>query len=227
MHAMDEHFRDRSVSRRRPAGSDGPARRLEYIDFFGTATVAVLPYEQYLKPVSRPTCSWLTMESERPSTSRLAGATVDFWTCPRLLGAEPGTNGQHSCPSHQLIHQGTELIPCDFFAFAKSFESARQAPPTISGLAECLRPGRRRLAFGKTKEQVENRGDGAPALVPHRDLRGRSAVGHRPCGDADAGRARQARRPVRSTVSSRRGQSGISTRSINGASESSATEFLH
>ena len=109
-HAMDEHFRTAPFETQ-SAGADGPAR-LWYSDFFGAQTVAVLPYEQYLKRFPAY-LQQLTMESNGKHVT-LDGRHVDYQTGPIYWG-EPGTNGQHSF--YQLIHQGTKIIPCDFIGF--------------------------------------------------------------------------------------------------------------
>src|SRR5438128_732430 len=111
LHQMDEHFRTTSFENNLPVlmGLLG----VWYSDFFGAQTVAVLPYEQYLKRFPAY-LQQLTMESNGKHVT-IEGATVDYQTGPIYWG-EPGTNGQHSF--YQLIHQGTRLIPCDFIAFA-------------------------------------------------------------------------------------------------------------
>ena len=98
-----------------------------YTDFFGAQTVAVLPYEQYLKRFPAY-LQQLTMESNGKHVT-LDGAPVGCDTGPIYWG-EPGTNGQHSF--YQLIHQGTRLIPCDFIAFVRAAESARTTTTTCS-----------------------------------------------------------------------------------------------
>jgi glucose-6-phosphate isomerase len=160
-HAMDEHFRTA------PFGKNLPVLMallsIWYNDFFGAQTVAVLPYEQYLKRLPAY-LQQLIMESNGKHVT-LAGTAVDFDTSPIYWG-EPGTNGQHSF--YQLIHQGTRLIPCDFIAFVKPLEAlGRHHDILIANVfaqAEAL-------AFGKTAEQV--RAEGTPeALVPHRVFEG-------------------------------------------------------
>jgi glucose-6-phosphate isomerase len=132
---------------------------LWYNEFFDAQTVAVLPYEQYLKRFPAY-LQQLTMESNGKSVT-LDGRKVGYDTGPIYWG-EPGTNGQHSF--YQLIHQGTRLIPCDFIAFAKALEPlGRHHDILIANVfaqAEAL-------AFGKTPAQVE--AEGTPDwLVPHR-----------------------------------------------------------
>jgi glucose-6-phosphate isomerase len=134
-----------------------------YNDFFGAQTVAVLPYEQYLKRFPAY-LQQLTMESNGKYVT-LDGKTVTYDTCPVYWG-EPGTNGQHSF--YQLIHQGTRLIPCDFIAFAKTLNPVgRHHDMLIANVfaqAEAL-------AFGKTAEEVKADGI-ADWLVPHRVFEG-------------------------------------------------------
>ncbi|HKD37046.1 MAG TPA: glucose-6-phosphate isomerase, partial [Pirellulales bacterium] len=132
---------------------------LWYADFFGAQTVAVLPYDQYLKRFPAY-LQQLTMESNGKHVT-LDGTTVDYATGPVYWG-EPGTNGQHSF--YQLIHQGTVLIPCDFIAFIETLNPiGRHHDMLIANVfaqAEAL-------AFGKTAEQVK--AEGTPDwLVPHR-----------------------------------------------------------
>jgi glucose-6-phosphate isomerase len=161
MHAMDEHFRTAPFEKNLPALMGLLA--VWNIDFFGTATVAVLPYEQYLKRFPAY-LQQLTMESNGKHVT-MAGATVDYRTGPVYWG-EPGTNGQHSF--YQLIHQGTELIPCDFFAFAKSLNPLGKHHDILTANVFAQAEA---LAFGKTKQQVEKEGT-APALAPHRVFEG-------------------------------------------------------
>jgi glucose-6-phosphate isomerase len=112
-HQMDEHFRTAPFERNLPVLM--ALLGTWYNDFFGAQTVAVLPYEQYLKRFPAY-LQQLTMESNGKHVT-LEGATVDYDTSPVYWG-EPGTNGQHSF--YQLIHQGTRLIPCDFIAFGQA-----------------------------------------------------------------------------------------------------------
>jgi glucose-6-phosphate isomerase len=157
MHEMDEHFRTAPIARNLPAltGLLG----VWYSNFFGAATVAVLPYDQYLKRFPAY-LQQLTMESNGKSVTR-AGQRVGYDTCPIYWG-EPGTNGQHSF--YQLIHQGSRLIPCDFIAFAQPLNPVgEQHDLLIANLCAQAEA----LAFGKTKEEVE--AEGTPAwLAPHR-----------------------------------------------------------
>ena len=134
-----------------------------YSDFFGAQTVAVLPYEQYLKRFPAY-LQQLTMESNGKHVT-LDGTEVTQQTGPIYWG-EPGTNGQHSF--YQLIHQGTRLIPCDFIAFAKSLNPLGQHHDML--LANVFAQTEA-LAFGKTPEQVKAEGT-ADWLVPHRVFEG-------------------------------------------------------
>jgi glucose-6-phosphate isomerase len=160
-HAIDEHFRTAPFERNLPVlmGLLG----LWYNDFFGAQTVAVLPYEQYLKRFPAY-LQQLTMESNGKHVT-LEGAPIDYQTGPIYWG-EPGTNGQHSF--YQLIHQGTKIIPCDFIGFCRPLNRVgRHHDLLLSNIfaqAEAL-------AFGKTAEQVK--AEGTPDwLVPHRVFEG-------------------------------------------------------
>jgi glucose-6-phosphate isomerase len=160
-HAMDEHFRTAPFAENLPAllGLLG----VWYNNFFGSQTVAVLPYDQYLKRFPAY-LQQLTMESNGKSVT-LDGARVDYETGVIYWG-EPGTNGQHSF--YQLIHQGTKLIPCDFIGFCKTLNP-------LGGhhdlLMSNLLAQSEALAFGKTA--VEVKAEGTPDwLVPHRVFEG-------------------------------------------------------
>jgi len=160
-HQVDEHFRTAPFERNLPAllGLLG----VWYADFFGAETVAVLPYEQYLKRFPAY-LQQLTMESNGKHVT-LEGARVSYSTGPVYWG-EPGTNGQHSF--YQLIHQGTHLIPCDFIAFAQTLNPLGRhhdmLMANVFAQAEAL-------AFGKTAAQVK--AEGTPGwLVPHRVFEG-------------------------------------------------------
>src|ERR1700704_361786 len=118
-HQMDEHFRTAPFERNLPVLMG--LLSVWYTDFFGAETVAVLPYEQYLKRFPAY-LQQLTMESNGKHVTR-EGVEVDYATGPIYWG-EPGTNGQHSF--YQLIHQGTSLIPCDFIAFAQPLNPLRR-----------------------------------------------------------------------------------------------------
>jgi glucose-6-phosphate isomerase len=160
-HEMDEHFRTAPFAQNLPVllGLLG----VWYADFFGAETVAVLPYEQYLKRFPAY-LQQLTMESNGKHVT-LGGATVDYQTGPVYWG-EPGTNGQHSF--YQLIHQGTHLIPCDFIAFGHSLNPIGRHHDIL--LANVFAQAEA-LAFGKTSEQVK--AEGTPDwLVPHRVFEG-------------------------------------------------------
>ncbi len=160
-HQMDEHFRTAPFERNLPVLMGLLA--VWYNDFFGAETVAVLPYEQYLKRFPAY-LQQLTMESNGKHVT-LDGSRVDYPTAPIAWG-EPGTNGQHSF--YQLIHQGTRLVPCDFIAFAKTLNPLGRQHDML--LANVFAQGEA-LAFGKTPEQV--RAEGTPEwLVPHRVFEG-------------------------------------------------------
>jgi glucose-6-phosphate isomerase len=160
-HQMDEHFR------MAPFGSNLPVLMgllgLWYNDFFGAQTVAVLPYEQYLKRFPAY-LQQLTMESNGKHVT-LDGKPVAHDTGPICWG-EPGTNGQHSF--YQLIHQGTRLIPCDFIAFATTLNPLDRHHDML--LANVFAQTEA-LAFGKTPEQVKAE-DTPDWLVPHRVFEG-------------------------------------------------------
>jgi glucose-6-phosphate isomerase len=160
-HQMDEHFRTAPFERNLPVlmGLLG----VWYSNFFGAETVAVLPYEQYLKRFPAY-LQQLTMESNGKHVT-LNGTTVGYATGPIYWG-EPGTNGQHSF--YQLIHQGTRLIPCDFIAFGKTLNPL--GPHHDILLANVLAQAEA-LAFGKTREQVKAEGT-SDSLVPHRVFEG-------------------------------------------------------
>ncbi len=160
-HQMDEHFRTTPFERNLPVllGLLG----VWNTDFLDAPTVAVLPYEQYLKRFPAY-LQQLTMESNGKHVT-IEGRDVDYPTGPIYWG-EPGTNGQHSF--YQLIHQGTRLIPCDFIAFGKSLNPLGQHHDML--LANVLAQSEA-LAFGKTPEQVK--AEGTPDwLVPHRVFEG-------------------------------------------------------
>jgi glucose-6-phosphate isomerase len=160
-HQMDEHFRTTPFERNLPVlmGLLG----IWYNDFFGAQTVAVLPYEQYLKRFPAY-LQQLTMESNGKHVT-LEGAEVTYPTGAIYWG-EPGTNGQHSF--YQLIHQGTRLIPCDFIAFGQALTPLGRHHDLL--LANVFAQSEA-LAFGKTAEQVK--AEGTPDwLVPHRVFEG-------------------------------------------------------
>jgi glucose-6-phosphate isomerase len=160
-HQMDEHFRTTPFERNLPVlmGLLG----IWYTDFFGAQTVAVLPYEQYLKRFPAY-LQQLTMESNGKHVT-LDGKRVNYETGPIYWG-EPGTNGQHSF--YQLIHQGTRLIPCDFIAFGETLNPlGRHHDMLLANVCAQTEA----LAFGKTSKQVKD--EGTPDwLVPHRVFEG-------------------------------------------------------
>ena len=160
-HQMDEHFRTAPFERNLPVlmGLLG----VYYNNFFGAQTVAVLPYEQYLKRFPAY-LQQLTMESNGKHVT-LDGTEVDYQTGPIYWG-EPGTNGQHSF--YQLIHQGTKLIPCDFIAFAQPLNPLGRHHDIL--LANVFAQAEA-LAFGKTSQEVQAEGT-PPWLVPHRTFEG-------------------------------------------------------
>jgi glucose-6-phosphate isomerase len=160
-HQMDEHFRTAPFERNLPVLMGLLA--VWYNDFFGAQTVAVLPYEQYLKRFPAY-LQQLTMESNGKHVT-LDGDRVGYDTGPIYWG-EPGTNGQHSF--YQLIHQGTRLIPCDFIAFNRTFNPLGQHHDML--LANVFAQSEA-LAFGKTAEEVKGEGT-LDWLVPHRVFEG-------------------------------------------------------
>ena len=160
-HQMDEHFRTAPFVRNLPVLMGLLA--VWYNNLFGAQTIAVLPYEQYLKRFPAY-LQQLTMESNGKHVT-LGGAEVDYQTGPIFWG-EPGTNGQHSF--YQLMHQGTKLIPCDFIAFSQTLNPLGRhhdlLMANVFAQAEAL-------AFGKTSEQVK--AEGTPDwLAPHRVFEG-------------------------------------------------------
>jgi glucose-6-phosphate isomerase len=160
-HAVDEHFREA------PAGSNLPELlgllAVWYGDFFGSQTVAVLPYEQYLKRFPAY-LQQLTMESNGKHVT-LDGARVDYQTGAVYWG-EPGTNGQHSF--YQLIHQGTELIPCDLIGFDETLNPLGDHHDLLISNVFAQSEA---LAFGKTAEEVRAEGVDEE-LVPHKTFEG-------------------------------------------------------
>jgi glucose-6-phosphate isomerase len=160
-HQMDEHFRTAPFDQNLPVlmGLLG----VWYNDFFGAQTVAVLPYEQYMKRFPAY-LQQLTMESNGKHVT-LLGKEIDYQTGPIYWG-EPGTNGQHSF--YQLIHQGTKIIPCDFIGFYKTLNPLGRHHDLL--LANVFAQTEA-LAFGKTAEEVK--AEGTPDwLVPHRVFHG-------------------------------------------------------
>jgi glucose-6-phosphate isomerase len=160
-HEMDEHFRTAPLEQNLPVLMG--LLSVWYNEFFNAQTVAVLPYEQYLKRFPAY-LQQLTMESNGKYVT-LQGTHVNYDTGPIYWG-EPGTNGQHSF--YQLIHQGTRLIPCDFIGFGKPLNKVgRHHDLLISNVCAQAEA----LAFGKTAEQVK--AEGTPDwLVPHRVFEG-------------------------------------------------------
>jgi glucose-6-phosphate isomerase len=160
-HEIDEHFRTTPFERNLPVLMALLA--VWNNNYFGADTVAVLPYEQYLKRFPAY-LQQLTMESNGKHVT-VSGAAVDYQTGPIYWG-EPGTNGQHSF--YQLIHQGTPLIPCDFIAFTQSLNPLGRHHTML--LANVLAQAEA-LAFGKTPKEVK--AEGTPDwLVPHRVFEG-------------------------------------------------------
>ena len=160
-HAMDEHFRTAPLAENLPVLMG--LLTVWYADFFGAETVAILPYDQYLKRFPAY-LQQLTMESNGKHVT-LDGSTVSYETGPVYWG-EPGTNGQHSF--YQLIHQGTRLIPCDLIGFCRSLNPLDghhdQLMSNVFAQAEAL-------AFGKTAEELK--AEKTPeALIPHKTFEG-------------------------------------------------------
>jgi glucose-6-phosphate isomerase len=160
-HAMDEHFRTTPFERNLPVLMGLLA--VWYADFFGAETVAVLPYDQYLKRFPAY-LQQLTMESNGKSVT-LDGRRVDYETGAVFWG-EPGTNGQHSF--YQLLHQGTKLVPADFIAFLRTLNPLGDHHDIL--IANVLAQSEA-LAFGKTADEVRAEGT-EEWLVPHRVFEG-------------------------------------------------------
>ena len=160
-HAMDEHFRTAPFEQNLPVlmGLLG----VWYNNFFGAQTVAILPYDQYLKRFPAY-LQQLTMESNGKHVT-LSGEQVSYQT-GQIFWGEPGTNGQHSF--YQLIHQGTRLIPCDFIAFSHALTPLGRHHDIL--IANVLAQSEA-LAFGKTAGQVKAEGT-QDGLVPHRVFEG-------------------------------------------------------
>ena len=160
-HAMDEHFRTAPFNKNLPVLMG--LLTLWYTNFFGSKTVAILPYDNYLKRFPAY-LQQLTMESNGKHVT-LDGEKVDYQTSPIYWG-EPGTNGQHSF--YQLIHQGTNLIPCDFIGFCQTLNPVGNQHDLLMAN---LFAQTEALAFGKTEDEVK--ADGIPDwLVPHRVFEG-------------------------------------------------------
>lgn len=160
-HAMDQHFYSAPFDRNLPVLMG--LLSLWYNNFFGAQTLAVLPYEQYLKRFPAY-LQQLTMESNGKHIT-LNGSQVDYQTSPIVWG-EPGTNGQHSF--YQLIHQGTRLIPCDFIGFCQTLNPLGDHHDLLMAN---LFAQTEALAFGKTEDEVK--AEGVPDwLCPHRSFEG-------------------------------------------------------
>ncbi len=159
--AMDEHFRTTPLERNLPVLH--ALLTVWYVDFFGAGSVAILPYDQYLKRFPAY-LQQLTMESNG-KTVTLDGEAVDYATSPVYFG-EPGTNGQHSF--YQLLHQGTQMVPCDFIGFADSLNPiGRHHDLLMANLFAQTEA----LAFGKDRQEVLAEGTPA-ALAAHRTFAG-------------------------------------------------------
>ena len=158
------HEKWTNISRTAPFGKNLPVLMgllsIWNSNFLGAETVAVLPYEQYLKRFPAY-LQQLTMESNGKHVT-LAGKTVDYQTGPVYWG-EPGTNGQHSF--YQLIHQGTRLIPCDFIAFAHALAPLGRHHDMLLANVFAQAVGG---AFGKTPAEVKAEGSASIGAVPHR-----------------------------------------------------------
>jgi len=160
-HEMDEHFRAASLERNLPALMG--LLTVWHVNFCGAETIAVLPYDQYLRRFPAY-LQQLTMESNGKRVT-VDGRPVEYATGPVYFG-EPGTNGQHSF--YQLIHQGTRLVPCDFIGFAQSLNPIGRHHDLL--MANVLAQAEA-LAFGRTADEV--RAEGTPEeLVPHRVFEG-------------------------------------------------------
>ena len=160
-HTMDEHFRTAPLARNLPVLMG--LLTVWHVEFFGAASIGVMPYDQYLKRFPAY-LQQLTMESNGKHVT-LDGKVVDYQTGPLYWG-EPGTNGQHSF--YQLIHQGTSLIPVDLIGFAKGLNPIRDHHDILSSNIFAQAQA---LAFGKTEEEVL--AEGTPeAVAPHRVMQG-------------------------------------------------------
>lgn len=160
-HAMDQHFRTTPPDRNLPVLMGLLA--VWYNNFFGTATLAVLPYDQYLSRFPAY-LQQLTMESNGKSVT-LDGTPAAYNTSPVVWG-EPGTNGQHSF--YQLIHQGTRIVPCDFIGFCHTLNPIGNHHDLLMANFFAQTEA---LAFGKTREEVKS--EGVPDwLCPHRSFEG-------------------------------------------------------
>ena len=161
-HAVDEHFRSAPLDRNLPVLHG--LLTVWNTGFLAARTVAVLPYDQYLRRFPAY-LQQLTMESNGKGVTLDGRAIADYQTCPVFWG-EPGTNGQHSF--YQMIHQGTQIIPCDFIGFARS---AHRLGRHHDLLMSNVFAQAEALAFGKTAAEV--RAEGVPEpLVPHKTFPG-------------------------------------------------------
>jgi glucose-6-phosphate isomerase len=161
-HAIDEHFRTAPLAANMPVVHGLLAAW--NTTFLGAHTIAVLPYDQYLKRFPAY-LQQLTMESNGKCVT-LAGRVIDDYETSPVYWGEPGTNGQHSF--YQLVHQGTRLVPCDFIAFARS---ANRLGRHHDLLMSNVFAQAEALAFGKTAEEVRAEGV-AESLVPHKTFPG-------------------------------------------------------
>jgi glucose-6-phosphate isomerase len=160
-HQMDKHFQQAPFERNIPVIAG--LLSIWYNNFFGAQSLAILPYEQYLKRFPAY-LQQLTMESNGKHVT-IDNQNVSYQTSPVYWG-EPGTNGQHSF--YQLLHQGTKLIPCDFIAFNKSLNSVGNHHDLL--IANVFAQAEA-LAFGKTTQQAKK--EGIPErLIPHRVFEG-------------------------------------------------------
>src|SRR6476660_134236 len=160
-HAMDEHFRTAPLAQNLPVLMG--LLTVWYVDFFGAASIGVMPYEQYLRRFPAY-LQQLTMESNGKRVT-LGGTPVDYQTGPVYWG-EPGTNGQHSF--YQLLHQGTQLIPVDLIGFGQSLNPLGDHHDILSSNVFAQAQA---LAFGKTEEEIRAEGTPEP-VVPHRVMPG-------------------------------------------------------
>ena len=205
---MDEHFRTAPFERNLPVLMG--LLSVWYTDFFGAQTVAVLPYEQYLKRF--PGLSAAADDGEQRQARDAATASASTTRPGPIYWGEPGTNGQHSF--YQLIHQGTRLIPCDFIALRRR-RSTRSASTTTCCWPMCFAQAEA-LAFGKTAEEVK--AEGTPDwLVPHRVFEGNRPSNTILARPPHAASARQAGRAVRAQRLHAGRRSGTSIRSTSGA----------
>lgn len=160
-HTMDQHFRTAPFDRNLPVLMGLLA--IWYNNFFDAQTIAVLPYDQYLKRFPAY-LQQLTMESNGKHVT-LGGTPVNYQTSPIVWG-EPGTNGQHSF--YQLIHQGTRFVPCDFIGFCKALKPLGNHHDLLMAN---LFAQTEALAFGKSEDEVQ--AEGTPGwLSPHRTFEG-------------------------------------------------------